>query len=60
MNALVERARTVHEWEYVTVDPDLSNTDGITFWHAVGFAPVRRLPGTQRRAPYPLMQRRLD
>lgn len=60
VNALVERARTVHEWEYVTVDPDLSNTDGTTFWQAVGFDPVRRLPGTQRRAPYLLMQRRLD
>ncbi|SLN05543.1 hypothetical protein FM103_20385 [Corynebacterium xerosis] len=60
VNTLVKRARTVHQWAYVTVDPDLTNPDGIRFWQAVGFAPVHRCPGTPERAPYLLMRRPLD
>src|SRR5699024_11243160 len=60
VHTLVERARTVHQWAYVTVDPDLTNPDGIRFWQAVGFTPVHRCPGTPERAPYLLMQRSLD
>lgn len=60
VHTLVERARTVHQWAYLTVDPDLTNPDGIRFWHAVGFAPVHRCPGTPERAPYLLMRRPLD
>lgn len=60
VHALVERARVVHQWRYVTVDPDLTNDGGIRFWEAVGFDVVRRCPGTRERAPYFLMQRCLD
>lgn len=60
VHALVERARTVHTWRYLTVDPDLPNRDGIRFWQAVGFATVRRCPGTPSRTPYLLMRRHLD
>jgi GNAT superfamily N-acetyltransferase len=60
VSSLAERARKVHGWRSVTVDPDLTNPDGIRFWQAVGFEPLRRVPGSRERTPYLLMERRLD
>lgn len=56
VSLLIERARAVHGWRRLTVDPDLSNADGIRFWAAVGFAPVREEPATEHRETFLLME----
>lgn len=56
VRALVTRARDVHGWTRVTVDPDLSNADGIRFWKAAGFEPTRRVLAERGREPYLLME----
>ncbi|MFT3943852.1 MAG: GNAT family N-acetyltransferase [Ancrocorticia sp.] len=36
---MVRRAQEEHEWSRFTVDPDITNTDGIRFWQRCGFIP---------------------
>lgn len=56
---LVERARDVHGWSRLTIDPDLSNVAGIRFWEATGFRAVREEPGSNGREAFLLMERAL-
>lgn len=55
---LVHRARSVHGWASITVDPDVENRKGIRFWGAVGFDPVRVVEDEPGQEPYLLMERR--
>lgn len=55
---LVQRARSVHGWTWITVDPDVENREGIAFWAAMGFVPVRVVEDEPDREPYLLMELR--
>ncbi len=48
---MVRRARD-RGWSRLTVDPDLSNVDGITFWRKVGFSDGRTVTSDEERRPY--------
>lgn len=54
---LLDHVRERRGWRRATVDPDLANADGIRFWRALGFEPIRRIPETDVREPYLLMAR---
>ena len=44
------------QWSRFTVDPDVSNERGVTFWQRAGFVPVRIVDDDVDRQPYWLME----
>jgi len=55
VQAMVRFVRTELAWQRFTVDPDVSNARGVSFWRKVGFIPVRLIDDSERQ-PYWLME----
>ncbi len=56
VQAVAEFVKRRLGWQRLTVDPDVSNTQGVAFWRKAGFAPVRLVDDEPGREPYWLME----
>jgi aminoglycoside 6'-N-acetyltransferase len=56
VRAMVRFVKTELRWRRFTVDPEVSNPRGVSFWHKAGFIPVRVVDDDLDREPYWLME----